>query len=215
MVIFSERFKKEFEVDAVEQDGLQVIRYKALTKLLAELGDAVNITETYHPAAPVYAFEVTIKDDTGVSITEWGSVNENTVKDPIAKNFVVETARSRALSNAVIAYFGFEDRCYSDVAVTVQEPAEKAPADKPVKATKPAKAKTAETADDNAAETEPAENTGEFLITFGNAMKGKKIKELTQSQLEWLAGDAFNPRNNAAGTKAKEAAKKFLASKKK
>lgn len=215
MVIYSERFKKEFEVDAVEQDGLKIIRYKALTRLLAELGDAVTVTETYYPAAPVYAFEVNIKDDTGVSITEWGSVNENTVKDPIARNFIVETARSRALANAVIAYFGFGDRAYSDVAIAVQEtPAPETTAEKPAKAAKPAKKQVEKAELPAKPETAETGDGGEFLITFGKSFNGKKIKELTQSQLEWLAGDNFNPRNNVAGMKAKEAAKKYIASKK-
>lgn len=225
MVMFSKRFEKEYEVEAIEQNGLKVARFSSLKALLDELGSAVKVAVTPLLQNPVYGFECVIRDDAGAEARAYGSVNIN-VEKGIPKQFVLETAYSRALSAAVIEYFGFEDRVYSDVAIVPETPSDataetvdaevvvtEEPAAKPVPARKPAPAPQAAKPKTPAPKAEAKNDPGEFIIPFGSALKGKKVKELTKSQLDWIAGDSFEARGKAA-TDAKKAVKEFLAAKK-
>ena len=219
MMVYSSRFDKEFEVECLTlNDGKRMLSYQGLVQCFESLGDSARVTHNYVPTPPVFMWESIIEDDTGVRVDEIGSVNIEEEGDKIARSRVPETAKSRAFRVAISKYFGFpEDLGKAETAVVVEDAPEDividddgvviedAPAapEQPVKFTRPGQnAKPAATDD-----------PGEFLITFGKAMNGKKIKELTQSQREWLAGSDFNPRNDA-GKGAREAAIAYLAANK-
>lgn len=250
MKLKSIRFDKEFEVEtvkagstAVNPEELTIVRFSSLKKILEELGDAVKLETEPIIVPPVVCVKATIKDDTGEKVVVYGSVNIN-AETPIPKKFPVETALSRAVSNAVIEYCQFEGRVYSDVAIPAEEekaaekPAQAAtparqtvptakpavkPAAKPAtktvapeddmpdeapqeEAAKPATKKTAKAA------APASDNLGDYVVTFGNQYtKNKKLSELSDKSLEWLAG--IKPTTDAA-KEAKEKAAAYLASKK-
>lgn len=207
MNLKSIRFDKEFEVEtvkagatAVNPEELIIVRFSSLKKILEELGDAVKLETEPVIVPPIVCVKATIKDDAGTEIKTYGSVNIN-AESLIPKKFSVETALSRAVSNAVIEYCQFEGRVYSDVAIPPEDekPVQTAT---PTKQTTPVKTATKmvdEPEDDmpdeapqevpkpekpNAAKTE---NLGDYVVPIGNEYtNGKKLSSLSQKSLEWL-----------------------------
>lgn len=204
MKIKSIRFDREFEVetvkagkDAVNPEDILVVRFASLKAILNELGEAVKLTTEPCIVPPVVCVKATIQDDTGTEVTAFGSVNIN-METPIPKKFPVETALSRAVSNAVIEYCQFEGRVYSDVAipptdeVTTEKPTTQT-AQTPVRQTVPNKVSTkpvtktsAVVADDEMPDGAPeapkpvakktqakaaektSDNLGDYVIPIGN-----------------------------------------------
>lgn len=251
MKIKSVRFDREFEVEtvkagatAVNPEDMLVVRYASLKKILEELGETVKLTTEPIIVPPIVCIKATIKDDTGAEVTAYGSVNINK-ESIIPQKFSVETALSRAVSNAVIDYCQFEGRVYSDVAIPADEnkteaveepkpyvPAVKEEAPKPAEPveevnpeddmpdgappSKPAATKKAPAKKTAAKKTESAEvpnDPGNFVVEIGNAYtKGKKICELSEKSLNWVA--TLKPTSEAA-EKAQAAAAAYLEAKKK
>lgn len=227
MKIKSNRFDREFDVetvkagkDAVNPEDILVVRFNSLKKILEELGEAVTLKTEPIIVPPIVCVRATIKDDTGAEVTSYGSVNL-TKESIIPQKFSVETALSRAVSNAVIEYCQFEGRVYSDVAIPPDNE-ETAPAEapKPAKAAAPTKTEQPkEEAPKPAAKkytpkkAEATGDVGDYVVKFGNEYtKGKKLSELSDKSLEWLAG--LKP-TTADAKEAKEKATAYLASKKK
>lgn len=251
MNLKSIRFDKEFEVEtvkagstAVNPEELTIVRFSSLKKILEELGNAVKLETEPIIVPPVVCVKAIITDDTGEKVVVYGSANIN-AETPIPKKFPVETALSRAVSNAVIEYCQFEGRVYSDVAIPAEEEkvAEKPVQTTPARQTVPLSKATAKPAakpatktvapeDDmpdeapqeeaptpaakkTAKATAPAvsDNLSDYVVTFGNQYtRGKKLSELADKSLEWLAG--IQPTTEAA-KEAKEKATVYLASRKK
>lgn len=220
MKLISKRFpEREFDVPeemlCKTDDGLTIIRAQYFRDLIEEFGDTVALEKRVEPTAhPVYCVKVTIKDDAGVAVSSFGSVNIEQ-EDVIGAKFPIEKAESRGVPNAVIAYCRFEGRVYSDASIpmpdetaSVEEPVETPPTEekKPTSTNKPtAKAPAKFTPKPKAEEKE----IGEFVVQIGNEWtKGKQLKELSESSLNWLAG--LKPTSPAA-KEAKEKAEAFLA----
>ena len=184
----SKRLDKEFELEVCEAapgaivgDGsdISIVRASALEELLYELGGAVTWSWKEVEDKGII-FE--ISDDTGVHVAGTGDWNAFSLKDRVAKAFPLATAWSRAMSAAVVKYFGFEGRVYSDASFEVLE-------DEPVKpaSSKKAPAKKSEpkdsTDDENPVISEITESEAypsDWVFTVG-AGKGMTLAEIAEA----------------------------------
>ena len=208
--IYSNRFNKEYEVEAVEKEGLQIVKYQSCLDILNEWGDAVSLETHYYPPThdSVYVMQGIITDDAGVHMEVWASRNLDRESEEITLKFPVDTLYACLVSKAVKLYGGFPSSMYSDMEIPIAAPKYEA---KPVKISEtneaeetnpkpkpyvPTKAKT-------------SDDLGEYVLPFGNAYtKGKKLKELNETSLNWYA--TIEPRG-AEAAEAKEKAIAYIA----
>lgn len=124
--LLAENLATEFEVETCKPDpsslagektdDIRIIKFSSIKKILSLLGFSVKVESEPEFAYPIIGYKVIVSDDTGRVVEAHGSVN-CTCEKGIAKRFALETAWSRALSNAVIEYCGFPGRVYSDQSI--------------------------------------------------------------------------------------------------
>ncbi len=186
---FTSRWGKEYELQVCEPapgqikgdaSDISIVRANALEELLLSLGGAVK-TEVLEIEDKGLIFK--ISDDTGFTCFGTGDWSSKSLTDKIAQAYPLATAYSRAMSAAVVKYFGFEGRVYSDAAFTVVEDDETetttASVSEETSATpekKPAK-KATEPADENPVATEGAPS--EWIWT-GKTCKGMTLSAIAE-----------------------------------
>lgn len=227
------RLDKEFEVETcqakVNPETTTVIYYSSLRKILNELEETINVTVDMFPNEPVIGAKATITDDTGASVVGVGSVNIEK-EAHIGKCFPFETAYNRAISNALIYYLQFEEKCYSTVSIPPAEEEPKMETPQPYVPAKPVETKKVvqenkkeeikkELERENLipappkafkpvpkVETKVEDNT--YIIPFGKN-QGKTFAEVSLGTVQWYASDEYKP-TNEKGKELKERAIEFL-----
>lgn len=183
---YSKRLEQEFELEVctalpgqIEGDDsdISIVRASALEKLFNDLGGAVSWKWSEVEDKGII---IDINDDTGVHVAGIGDWDEKSLVGRIAQSYPLSTAWSRAMSNAIVKYFGFEGRIYTDASFAVEDD-ETLPV--PTKRTKsvvkekPTSTETASVTTEAETEAEPINNLGSAKWPYSK-LKGKTLDEI-------------------------------------
>lgn len=117
--------KRSIEIDGYKNNGLTIISFSKLRAFFennkSDYGVDYSIKfcdskASYTEKGVVHAFTcITLKDNNGYVNDFIGEITDAEMNNAIAKNHPLSCALNRALSAALIAYFGFGEKTYTDV----------------------------------------------------------------------------------------------------